>query len=105
MPSRAIVDRIVASGAIGELRSISANLCYPVSGKARMSDPAMAGGALLDVGVYPLNFIDMVMGGHGEVPVERVETSMTPYAPTGVDAQNSTTLYYANGVMAVSTSR
>lgn len=104
MPSRAIVDRIVASGAIGELRSISANLCYPVSGKARMSDPAMAGGALLDVGVYPLNFIDMVMGGHGEVPVERVETSMTPYAPTGVDAQNSTTLYYANGVMAVSTS-
>ena len=52
MPSRAIVDRIVASGAIGELRSISANLCYPVSGKARMSDPAMAGGALLDVGVY-----------------------------------------------------
>ena len=39
-----------------------------------------------------------------EVPVERVETSMTPYAPTGVDAQNSTTLYYANGVMAVSTS-
>lgn len=104
MPSRAIVDRIVASGAIGELWSISANLCYPVSGKARMSDPAMAGGALLDVGVYPLNFIDMVMGGHGEVPVERVETSMTPYAPTGVDAQNSTTLYYANGVMAVSTS-
>ena len=94
----------MASGAIGELRSISANLCYPVSGKARMSDPAMAGGALLDVGVYPLNFIDMVMGGHGEVPVERVETSMTPYAPTGVDAQNSTTLYYANGVMAVSTS-
>ncbi|KAB7789719.1 Gfo/Idh/MocA family protein [Bifidobacterium leontopitheci] len=104
MPSRAIIDELVAGGEIGEVRSISANLCYPVSGKARMTDPALAGGALLDVGVYPLNFIDMVMGGHGETAVSRIVTSMTPYEPTGVDAQNSTTLYYADGTMAVSTS-
>lgn len=103
MPSRGIIDGIVASGVIGEVRSIAANLCYPVSAKARMSDPAMAGGALLDVGVYPLNFIDMVMGGHGEVPIDRLTTVMTPYG-TGVDAQNSTTLFYGNGVMAVSSS-
>ena len=104
MPSRGMIDDIIASGVIGEVQASEANLCYPTTAKARITDPALAGGALLDVGVYPLNFIDMVMGGHGEVPVERVETSMTPYAPTGVDAQNSTTLYYANGVMAVSTS-
>lgn len=103
MPSRAIIDEILASGVIGDVRSISANLCYPVSGKARMSDPAMAGGALLDVGVYPLNFIDMVMGGHGDTPIERIDTTMTPY-DTGVDAQNATTLYYADGTMAVSVS-
>ncbi|KFI51211.1 Gfo/Idh/MocA family protein [Bifidobacterium biavatii] len=96
MPSRAMIDEIVASGRIGEVRAINANLCYPVSGKARMTDPALAGGALLDVGVYPLNFIDMVMGGHGETPIARIDTSMMPYA-TGVDAQNSTTLYYAGG--------
>ncbi|MBW3092887.1 Gfo/Idh/MocA family oxidoreductase [Bifidobacterium sp. 82T10] len=96
MPSRAMIDGIVASGRIGEVRAINANLCYPVSGKARMTDPALAGGALLDVGVYPLNFIDMVMGGHGETPITRIDTSMMPYE-TGVDAQNATTLYYAGG--------
>ena len=68
MPSRAIVDRIVAAGR-----------------------PSATSGA-------------MYKGVPAPPPVERVETSMTPYAPTGVDAQNSTTLYYANGVMAVSTS-
>lgn len=103
MPSRAIIDDIVNSGEIGEVQSISANLCYPVTHKARMTDPTLAGGALLDVGVYPLNFIDMVMGGHGAVPIDRVETSMMPYA-TGVDAQNATTIYYGNGVMASSVS-
>ncbi|KAB8288039.1 NAD-dependent oxidoreductase [Bifidobacterium ramosum] len=99
MPSRAIIDEVLASGAIGEVKAIAANLCYPVSDKVRMTDPALAGGALLDVGVYPLNFIDMVMGGHGEVPVERIDTTMVPYA-TGVDAQNTMTLVYANGVVA-----
>ncbi|MCH9275558.1 Gfo/Idh/MocA family oxidoreductase [Bifidobacterium amazonense] len=96
MPSRALIDDVVASGRIGEVRAINANLCYPVTGKPRMTDPALAGGALLDVGVYPLNFIDMVMGGDGSVPVERIATSMMPYE-TGVDAQNSATLYYAGG--------
>ncbi|RSX54420.1 oxidoreductase [Bifidobacterium goeldii] len=99
MPSRAIIDEILASGEIGEVKSISANLCYPVSHKARMTDPALAGGALLDVGVYPLNFIDMVMGGHGATPIDHFVSSMAPYA-TGVDAQNTTTIYYENGVMA-----
>lgn len=99
MPSRAIIDEVLASGTIGEVKAIAANLCYPVSDKARMTDPSLAGGALLDVGVYPLNFIDMVMGGHGEVPVERIDTTMVPYA-TGVDAQNTMTLVYANGVVA-----
>ena len=62
MPSRRMIDDIVASGVIGEVKMVDANLCYPVSGKARMTDPMLAGGALLDVGVYPLNFIDMVLG-------------------------------------------
>lgn len=99
MPSRALIDDIIESGEIGNVQSICANLCYPVANKARMTDPSLAGGALLDVGVYPLNFIDMVMGGHGTTAIDRVETSMMPYE-TGVDAQNSTTIYYANGVMA-----
>lgn len=100
MPSRRIIDDIIASGRLGEVQAVNANLCYPVSGKARMTDPAMAGGALLDVGVYPLNFIDMVLGPRD---IASITTSMRPF-DTGVDAHNSTTLYYADGTMAVSTS-
>ena len=53
MPSRRMIDDIVASGVIGEVKMVDANLCYPVSGKARMTDPMLAGGALLDVGRIP----------------------------------------------------
>ena len=54
MPSRKLINEVIESGEIGEVKAASANLCYPVSGKARMTDPACAGGALLDVGVYPI---------------------------------------------------
>ena len=84
----------------GWRKSIEANLGYPTTGKARLTDPRLAGGALLDVGVYPLNFIDMVMGGR---PVARIDTTMSAYS-TGVDAQNSMTLWYEDGTMAVATS-
>lgn len=100
MPSRAIIDGIVESGAIGRVQSIEANLGYPTTSKPRLTDPGLAGGALLDVGVYPLNFIDMILGG---CPVARINSSMSAYQ-TGVDAQNSITLWYEDGTMAVATS-
>ena len=103
MPSRKLINEVIESGEIGEVKAASANLCYPVSGKARMTDPACAGGALLDVGVYPLNFLDMAIGADHGRTLDHFDTSMVP-AETGVDAQNSTTLYYSDSTMAVSTS-
>ena len=103
MPSRALIDGIIDSGELGEVKAANANLCYPVSGKPRMSDPALAGGALLDVGVYPLNFLDMAVGASHGRSIARVETSMAPF-DTGVDAHNSTTLFYDDGTMGVATS-
>lgn len=100
MPSRAMIDDIIASGAIGEVQAIEANLCYPTTAKARITDPALAGGALLDVGVYPINFIDMIMPN---APIARIESSMQPFE-TGVDAHDSMTFYYENGVMATAQS-
>lgn len=100
MPSRAILQDILASGELGQIQAITADLGYPVSDKPRMSDPNLAGGALLDVGMYPLNFIDMVMAG---AKPERIETSAS-FTQAGVDEQNATTLYYENGVMAIATS-
>ncbi|MEE1296925.1 MAG: Gfo/Idh/MocA family oxidoreductase [Bifidobacterium sp.] len=96
MPSRLLVDEVASSGELGALTAVSANLCYPVTRKARLTDPGLGGGALLDVGVYPLNFIDMVMG---EAELTGLNTTMVPY-PTGVDAQDSVTLTYADGTMA-----
>lgn len=98
MPSRTIIHDLLASGIIGEIRTVSANLGYTITGKARLTDPALAGGALLDVGVYPLNFVDMILEGR---PYDRMATAMTPYQ-TGVDAQSTTTLFYPDTVMAVS---
>lgn len=97
MPSRTIIHDLLASGIIGEIRTVSANLGYTITGKARLTDPALAGGALLDLGVYPLNFVDMILEGR---PYDRMATAMTPYQ-TGVDAQSTTTLFYPDTVMAV----
>ena len=52
---------LIIRGKTSEVQAIDANLCYPTTAKARITDPALAGGALLDVGVYPINFIDMIM--------------------------------------------
>ena len=103
MPSRKLINEVIESGEIGEVKAASANLCYPVSGKARMTDPACAGGALLDVGVYPLNFLDMAVGADHGRTLDHFDTSMVP-AETGVDAHNSMTFYYENGVMATAQS-
>lgn len=97
MPSRKMINDIVASGVIGEVQAVNANLCYPVWKKQRMYDPELAGGALLDVGVYPINFIDMVLEGR---KLDHFATSMIPYE-TGVDAQNNMTFYYEDGTTAV----
>ncbi|MCI2069453.1 MAG: Gfo/Idh/MocA family oxidoreductase [Bacilli bacterium] len=59
MPSRKTLDNLLASGLIGEPYLIYASLCYPIKNHARLVDPALAGGALLDVGVYPINFASM----------------------------------------------
>lgn len=100
MPSRLIIDRLASGGEIGDVTSISADLSYRVDYKERLTDPNLAGGALLDVGVYPLNFIDMLMGAR---EISRMATIMAPYS-TGVDASNATTLVYADNTLATATS-
>ena len=61
MPSRTILSDLLRQGAIGKVTSLTANLGYPLTHKARMLDPKLGGGALLDVGVYPLNFALMAI--------------------------------------------
>jgi len=95
MPSRKMIDDIIASGEIGEIISLSANLGYELNNVPRMTDPRLAGGALLDVGVYPLHFANMFMGDE----VVKVTSSCTK-TDTGVDELNSMIIEYSGKRMA-----
>lgn len=90
-----MIADIIASGEIGEPRFLSANLAYDVEYKERISQPELAGGALLDVGVYPLNFASMVFGND----IVRVESSVQKLG-TGVDRTENITYFYRDGKMA-----
>lgn len=92
MPSRKQVDDIIESGQLGDICSVTANLGYALTDKKRLTDPALAGGALLDVGIYPLNFASMVLGND----IEKITSTCVKYE-TGVDAQDSIILSYAGG--------
>jgi len=96
VPLRAKLDEVLASGVIGKPHMLTANLSYIISHKERLVKPELAGGALLDVGVYALNFAAMVFG----TDVERI-SGQAVLGDTGVDMQNSITLIYKDGRMAV----
>ena len=95
MPSRRIIDSLIESGELGELRVLEANLHYPIEHIRRIRVPELAGGALLDVGVYPINFCSMFFGND----YVKMESSVQ-LMDTGVDRQETITLYYADGRMA-----
>lgn len=96
MPSRKIIQDVLDSGVIGDIRVVTANLSYNVAYKSRLVDPALAGGALLDVGIYGLNFALMHLG----TDLEQV-ASTVQMTSTGVDGMESITLFFKGGRMAV----
>ncbi len=96
MPMYETIMKVLNSGVIGEPRMITANLAYPMLHKERLLKPELAGGALLDVGIYPLNFADMVSSS----PVRDIQSAAVMTAD-GVDAHDSITIRYENGSMAV----
>lgn len=96
MPSRKMIDDILASGVLGNVTSLTANLGYILPHVERMQNPELAGGALLDLGVYPINFA--LMAFHGSIKEVNAAAIMSP---KGVDWMNSITLSFADGKMAV----
>ena len=92
MPSRNIINELLESGLIGEPKVINANLAYSMEDKERIWKPELAGGALLDLGVYTLNFASMIFGDD----VERMESTVQMMA-SGVDLTENISLYYKNG--------
>ncbi len=95
MPMREIINKVLKSGIIGNATSLSANLGYPLIGKSRMVRPELAGGALLDLGVYVLNFASMIFGDD----IDSIAANCVKL-DTGVDAQETIMLTYKDGRMA-----
>lgn len=95
MPLSHKVKEIMESGIIGEPRIITATLCYMMENKERIVRADLCGGALLDLGVYALNFARMYFG------TDIVRTvSNCHLGPTGMDMHESISLSFADGRMA-----
>jgi len=96
MPSREIINQLLAEGVIGEVRTLTANLCYRVCQKERIMRPELAGGALMDLSVYTLNFALMHFGkDYCDM------TSTVLMTETGVDGQECITITWPDGRFAV----
>jgi predicted dehydrogenase len=95
MPLSHKVKEIMQSGIIGEPRILTATLCYMMEHKERIVRPELCGGALLDLGVYCLNFARMYFG----TDIKRTVTNVH-IGPTGMDMHECISLSYADGKMA-----
>ena len=95
MPFRKTLRDIVDSGTIGRPMMLSAHLGYPVADKERLVRPELGGGALLDLGVYAINFALMMFGND----IADITSSCTK-SDTGVDLQNSIIFRYSDGRIA-----
>jgi predicted dehydrogenase len=99
LPQVAEIRRLLAEGALGQLISVSADhgQWFAADPDFRLFAPELGGGALLDLGVYPVSFASMVLG-----PPDRIVSLSTP-AFTGVDGQTSILLGHPSGAQAVAT--
>jgi dihydrodiol dehydrogenase / D-xylose 1-dehydrogenase (NADP) len=97
LPTIVHVRKLLAENAIGEVRMLSADFGFrgdPDETK-RILNPMLAGGALLDVGVYPLALASMVLG-----KAEKI-ASAAHIGRTGVDEQAGIVLSYSAGKLAI----
>ena len=99
LPHYAKVREIVDSGVLGPILSIHADHGQRLAdqGIPRLIEPALAGGALLDLGIYPVSFAHMILGNPMHVTSQAVMTDK------GVDAQTSMIFTYEDGAQAVLT--
>ncbi len=103
LPVYADVGGWLASGAIGAVRAMQSSFCFTpdYDPASRLFDPALAGGSLLDLGVYNLSMTQWVMQrAMGTCPpVLQIDAHGT-LAPTGVDQHVAATLVFEGGVCA-----
>ncbi len=67
MPRADVVRQLLADGVLGELETVLADHGQALTHVKRLMDPTLAGGALLDLGIYPVSYAVFVLGLPGRV--------------------------------------
>lgn len=93
-PAVKIVRDLIESGRIGTPRLVTATLGYSMGDKPRIMRPDLCGGALLDLGVYALNFVRMFF----PCAIESMESQCVK-SKTGMDLTNAISLVLENGML------
>ena len=99
LPHYAHVREIIASGVLGQILTVQADHGQRLADRniPRLIEPSLAGGALLDLGIYPVSFAHMILGNPTKITASAVLTEK------GVDAQTSMIFDYADGAQAILT--
>ncbi|WP_405781225.1 Gfo/Idh/MocA family protein [Streptomyces sp. NBC_00859] len=91
------LTELVRDGAVGQIRTVQADfgLEGPFAAGHRLRDPAQGGGALLDLGVYPVSFAQLLLGEPDRVRADAL------LSPEGVDLDTSVLLGWESGATAL----
>jgi predicted dehydrogenase len=97
LPHMVRLREIVAEGTLGDVRTVIAdhNQNLPKDPSHRLQNPDLGGGALLDLGIYPISFAWDMLGAPTTVYATAAKT------PTGVDRQTAVIFGYADGQQAL----
>ncbi len=97
LPHIAMVRTILSSEVLGQIQTVEADHGQRLAdqGIDRLVDPNLGGGALLDLGIYPISFAHLVLGTPARITARAVMTDR------GVDAQTSAIFDYHNGAQAI----
>jgi predicted dehydrogenase len=100
LPHMLRIREIVASGVLGEVRSVLADHTrdLPDDPAHRLNAMELGGGALLDLGIYPISFAVDILGLPTEI------SAMARFKATGADAEVATMFRHADGAMSVTLS-
>lgn len=94
-PAVEMVRKFIREGRIGQPRLVTASLGYSMGNKERIMRADLCGGALLDLGVYALNFVRMFC----DSPIVSIESQCVK-SNTGMDLSNAISIVLENGILA-----
>ncbi|WP_309102372.1 Gfo/Idh/MocA family oxidoreductase [Microbacterium sp.] len=100
LPHMVRIREIIAAGTLGEVRAVSADhtQLLPTDPTHRLNDLALGGGALLDLGIYPISFVWDILGEPTSIK------AVGRLIETGADAEVATVMTHAGGAISTTLS-